>query len=160
MGPSVLIYAFSEERDQTTLDAFVKNFVAANELGDERVIKSVLLDTTSSWTAPSQDCWLSFKNIAEAFDYGLNHPTAAFSIYLDAKLGLKATHTTITFTTDRHIVFGLSMPLPDVKLSEDERIPTLAKKLMTTTEAQVYVVGVEIPPPTNRAEFAALGVRF
>lgn len=160
MGPSVHIYVFVEKREQTTLDAFVKSFVAPDELGEHRAIKAILVDTTTSWTSPSQDSWLSFNNTAEAFDYGLSHSKSVFSIYLDAKPGLKASHTTITFTSDRHIVFGLSLPLPEGKLNEDERIPMLAKKLMSITDAQVYAYGVDTPPPTNRAEFAALGARF
>lgn len=160
MGPGVQIFAFCEQRDLESLEAFTRSFVSPDELRSEREIKAILMDDSLSWLTASRDQWLSFKNVAEAFDYGIQHTKAAFTFYLDAKKGLKATHTLVTFTSDNHIVFGLALPLSSGNLAEDERIPVMARKLMSITRAGSYTFGVDLAPPINRAEYAALGAHF
>jgi hypothetical protein len=155
--PGVHVFAFSEHRDEATLEAFAKTFVAVAEMGPERPVKAILLDDSTDWRAPTNDQWVEFDNVREAFSYGLANPTASFTMYLDAKKGAKATHTLITFTKDRNVVFGLSLPLPESKVSEDGRIPLVARKLMAVTKAPFYTFGVDAPPPINRGEFAAMG---
>ena len=160
VGPGVQIFAFCEQRDHEALEAFAKTFVAPEELREERPIKAILLEGSVSWLATPLDQWLTFKNVAEAFDYGVEHRQAAFTFYLDAKKGLKATHTMVTFTLDKHIVFGLALPLGSANLAEDERIIVMARKLLAATRAGSYAFGVDLAPPVNRAEYAAMGAHF
>ena len=153
MPPCLDIYALSPRRDRETigrfLDAYCDRAASDDLFGGGSEVEVYTADM-----AGQEGEWKSAEILDHAIALGLEHPDWAFCLYLKS-VREDIYQVMLAFTTDGHVVFGVSVDEEDESDASLDVARRLMRELAAEYEAILGVVLFEMPPAQDEASFRA-----
>jgi hypothetical protein len=136
----------SKRRDHASIDRYLQAWLdraASEDRGDEELMMLPLNVTPGEvhdWD------WEPAVTLSHMIQRGLDRPARAFAIYLQPR-ETAVDGVTLAFTTDEHVVFGVSVDDP---YEGDDRLAfakELLHRLVEEFDGEAAYIAVEEPPP-------------
>ena len=158
MPPNLDIYCLTKHRNMDTINRFLDRYVdraASEDRGDEELMMRPLDMSNFTNTFESYD-WEPALTLTNSIQRGLDYPRRSFSVYLTTLIPERAEMGGVLhFTDDDQLVLGLSFDDEGALPENESRAKLLLAELAKEFECHLGLVTVEVPPPSNEAEFRA-----
>ena len=156
MPAFIEVYILTENRDQETINRFLKNFTNREEIEDRADEELMILDSAERFLWEKY-IWIKAETLTKSINLGLSKPDICFTMFLKSNWQ-NVQWLTMTFTIDNKLVLGLS-------LFEYQEYPTrdnyhlgevLKDELMLNYNGKFETIGIETNSPRSESEFLEL----